>query len=74
MDKEQRKVRFGVEVKVARTRKDWRQVDLARRAELSKTYVSEIENGRRDPSLTTILKLSEALDVPPEQLINGGGS
>ncbi|MCW2672986.1 MAG: hypothetical protein JWP14_1575 [Frankiales bacterium] len=42
--------------------------DLAARSELSYPYLSQIETGDRDPSLRTMHKLAEALEVPVEQL------
>jgi len=42
--------------------------DLAERAEVSYPYVSQIETGDRDPSLRTMHKLAEALDISVELL------
>ena len=42
--------------------------DLAERSELSYPYLSQIETGDRDPSLRTMHRLAEALDVPVEHL------
>jgi transcriptional regulator with XRE-family HTH domain len=42
--------------------------DLATRSELSYPYISQIETGDRDPSLRTMHKLAETLEMPVEQL------
>lgn len=42
--------------------------DLADRSGVSYPYVSQIETGDRDPSLRTMRKLAEVLEVPVEQL------
>jgi len=42
---------------------------LAERAGLSPNYVGSVENGRRDPSLSTILALAKGLRVPPGELL-----
>lgn len=42
--------------------------DLADRSELSYPYVSQIETGERDPSLKTMHKLAETLELPVENL------
>lgn len=42
--------------------------DLADRSEMSYPYVSQIETGDRDPSLRTLRKLAEVLELPVEQM------
>jgi transcriptional regulator with XRE-family HTH domain len=42
--------------------------ELAERSELSYPYISQIETGDRDPSLKTMHRLAEALELPVEQL------
>ncbi len=37
---------------------------LARRAKVSKAYLSEIERGETDPSLATIRRLSKITGIP----------
>ena len=39
------------------------QADLARQARLSRVFVTRLEAGRQDPSLTTINALAKALGV-----------
>ena len=43
--------------------------ELAERAALSPNYIGTVENGRRDPSLSTILALAKGLRVPPGELL-----
>jgi len=40
------------------------QTDVARRAECSVSYLSMLENNKRDPTLSTITKIADALHVP----------
>jgi transcriptional regulator with XRE-family HTH domain len=42
--------------------------DLARRSEVSYPYFSQIENGDRTPSLETMRKLADALELPVSDL------
>lgn len=42
--------------------------DLAEGSEVSYPYVSQIETGDRDPSLRTMRKLAEVLELPIEQM------
>ena len=39
------------------------QEELSGRAELDRTYVSGCERGKRNPSIKTIIKLANALEV-----------
>lgn len=70
---EMMKDRIGEEVRVARARLGISQDQLAKRANLSPTYVSEIENGHRDPSASTLVALSEALGVDPNTILGADG-
>ncbi|MCA1021073.1 helix-turn-helix domain-containing protein [Halobacillus litoralis] len=45
------------------------QEELAYRAGMHPTYISGIERGRRNPSITNFYYLAHALDVHPKQLI-----
>jgi CheY-like chemotaxis protein/DNA-binding XRE family transcriptional regulator len=56
-------VRFGASVKRLRHRLGISQEELAWRAELHRTYVSDIERGVRNPSLQSIERLAKALEV-----------
>ena len=44
------------------------QESLALECGLDRTYISGIERGMRNPSLTNILKIAAALEVTPEEL------
>jgi transcriptional regulator with XRE-family HTH domain len=45
------------------------QEELALSADVDRTFVSQMERGIRQPTLTTLLKLSRALDVQPSTLV-----
>ncbi|MBI3853108.1 MAG: response regulator [Verrucomicrobia bacterium] len=57
------KVSFGTAVKSRRSRLGISQEELAWRAGLHRTYVTDIERGARNPSLESIHKLARALKV-----------
>ncbi len=54
---------FGTSVKVSRKLLGISQETLAERAELHRTYISDVERGARNPSLKTIIRLADALEV-----------
>jgi transcriptional regulator with XRE-family HTH domain len=61
---------LGRRVRALREKLGLSQEQLAERAQLHWTYVSEIERGRRNPSLNILGRLARALDVPLSKLLN----
>jgi len=55
---------IGNAIKMCRTRKNIKQIDLAKLAGLSESYLSLIEQGKRDPNMSTVEKITEALNIP----------
>lgn len=51
-------------IKIARDNKGFSQDDVAKKLDVSKNYISLIENGKKDPSLRFLKDLAETLDVP----------
>lgn len=60
-------------VKAARKALDLSQEALALEADIDRTYVSGIERGRRNPSVTMIAKLAERLKTTPAALLTPDG-
>jgi transcriptional regulator with XRE-family HTH domain len=54
---------FGQDLRRRREEQNLTLEQFAERAELTPGYIGSIENGRRDPSLSTIIKLAHGLDV-----------
>ena len=48
---------------------DLKQIELAEQLDLSKSYVSEIENGNRTPSLEVIEKYADNFNVPVSSIM-----
>jgi len=62
---------FGKNLKRIRHSRGFTQGDVARRSGgLSQSSVTQIENGLKDPTLGTILKLAIALNVPASKLVD----
>ncbi len=61
--------RLGSNVKRLRLEKCWSQEDFADRANIHRTYVSDIERARRNPTITIVEKLAKALKVKASVLI-----
>jgi transcriptional regulator with XRE-family HTH domain len=52
----------GPAIRALRQRLEYSQEELAYRAELDRTYISGIERGRRNPSLSSLQRIVAALD------------
>jgi len=65
-------VAFGARVRELRTAREWTQEDLADRCGLFRTYMSRIETGAANPTLTMIHALAESLGVPVTALFETG--
>jgi len=68
---EEVKVRFGKNLARARRRAGLSQEELAFLAGLHRTEVGLIERGERTPRIDTAAKLSGALEVPVEEMLEG---
>lgn len=55
---------LGARVRELRVQHGWTLDELARRAGLSKSYVSRLEDSERQPSIAALLSLSQAFGVP----------
>ena len=55
---------IGQAIKMCRTQRALSQKKLAQRADCSVSYLSLLENNHRDPTLSTIKRISLALNVP----------
>lgn len=63
------KKKFGEKMRQIRKRKKISQEDLAFKAGLHRTYISDIERGARNLSLINIEKIATALGVNPDDLL-----
>lgn len=60
---------FAAAVRACRIDRGWSQEELAFQAGLHRNYVSGLERGIRNPSLTTIVALADALELTPSALV-----
>lgn len=59
---------FGEAVRGIRKQRGISQESLALICGLDRTYISGIERGARNPSLTNIFKIAAALDIGPAEI------
>lgn len=60
---------FGITLKQFRKQKSWSQEELADRSGLDRTYISLLERGHRNPTLSTLFSLANCLGYQPNQFV-----
>ena len=60
---------FGDHLRELRQQRELTQVQLAERCGFPQARISELERGGRTPNLVTILRLSNALECKPTDLV-----
>ena len=70
MEEDYIKLIFGLKLKQIRTDRNLSLFGLSKLTGLSKSYLNEIENGKKYPKTDKIVILSEKLDVPYDQMVS----
>ncbi len=65
---------IGERIRNFRTQKALSQGDIEKRTGLLRCYLSRVENGHTIPSLDTLAKIANAMDVPLAQFFADGQS
>ncbi len=60
---------FGIVLRQHRLRLSLSQEELAIRSNVDRTFISHIERGKHQPTITTIFKLAQQLNLTPSQMI-----
>ena len=59
----------GRNLRLLRKQKGLSQEKLSFEAGLHRTYISDIERGKKNPTVKSLAKIAKALDVPPARLL-----
>jgi transcriptional regulator with XRE-family HTH domain len=62
--------RLAKNLRQLRQKKGWSQEAFADEASLHRTYVSDLERGARNPTISVVDKLATALGVTPGRLLD----
>ena len=65
--------KFGATMRKLRLKRGWSQEHLAEISGLHRTYISGVERGVRNPTLSIIVQIATALGVPPAALLSERG-
>lgn len=63
------RARFGVRLRSLRKRRGWTQVELADYLGLRRTYISDLERGKRNVSLLTLEIIGRGFGMSVSQLL-----
>lgn len=69
MDDNEYLLSLGHNIASARKKKGYSQLLLSIESGVAKSYISELEKGRRNPTLTTLRKLLKPLGLDPRQVM-----
>ena len=61
--------KLGENIRRIRLEKDMTQGDLCRKLEVDRAYMSNIESGKKNPTLSTIERIAKALGVTINELL-----
>ena len=61
---------FGHTLRRLRTERHLSQETLSFESGIDRSYLSELENGHKAPSLATVFRLADALDMSPSSFIS----
>jgi transcriptional regulator with XRE-family HTH domain len=59
-------------IKALREARGWTQEQLAERAAIQRSYLGDLELGRRNPSVRTLVKVANAFGIVVSELLEGG--
>ena len=62
-------IKLGRNLKRIRTQKGISQGDIARTLKVGRSFITNIENGKTNPTLATIAKLAKAIGVSTNELL-----
>jgi transcriptional regulator with XRE-family HTH domain len=71
MTNESMTVAFGKRVRKLREQRGWFQVDLAAHSGLGRVFISNLENGKHEPKLSTIKALADSFEMSMSRLLKG---
>jgi transcriptional regulator with XRE-family HTH domain len=60
---------IGERIRLARTRKDWNQSDLARAVNKPRQHISQVEQGKQQPRAELLIDIADALGVTIDYLL-----
>ena len=66
--------RLAERIRTLRVEQNMDQDDFARNANLHRTHMSQLENAKTDPTLSTVFKVAKALGISVSELLDFGAA
>jgi transcriptional regulator with XRE-family HTH domain len=63
--------RFGIRLKQLRNKQGWTQVYMAEHAGIDRSYISDMENGKKNVCLPTLQVLARCFGISMSKLLSG---
>lgn len=63
--------RFGKRIRTLRLKRKWSQEEFAFRVGMDVSYLSELENGKKEPCLTRIQRMAKGFGMTISELMKG---
>ena len=63
-------VRFGRRLRTLRARKGWTQVYMAEHVGMDRSYISDLDRGKKEICLRTLEAVALAFDLTPSKLLS----
>jgi transcriptional regulator with XRE-family HTH domain len=61
---------LGQSIRKHRVRLDLTQEQLSEKSQMHRTYLADIERGKRNPSIETVRRLAQALEIPISEIFS----
>jgi len=61
--------KLGDNIRRIRLEKNLTQIELSKKLKVDRSYVSNVEQGKKNPTLTTIEKIANVLGVSTDELL-----
>lgn len=68
MDYQERIIAIGLKIKSLRQKRNFTQLDLAAKCGIEQTNLARIELGKTSPTIKTLFKLADALEIDIKEL------
>ena len=65
------RIRFGLRLRTLRRKHGWTQVEMAEMLGVDRSYLSEIETGKKDPSLRVLKTIADGFKLTLSQFLSG---
>lgn len=64
-------IQLGMRIRYLRKQKKMSQLDLSIESDINRNYISDLEKGRRNPTILVLNKIAVALEIDLETLFKG---